>query len=120
MTKGLILAFFLSQAAILDVRTIHEPAQLVEYDHDPLYTRRVNTLHIRRTPDRDPWTTQGSPVPYWFYWTCEFPGQTAQQCIAIYSVLEQELRELDQSPLVDELRAIKRRIERKRILDLVR
>lgn len=86
MTKSLILAFFLSQA-------------LNGVAHADVYTKRVHTIHVYHFTNspmvvaEDTFTTTHPPVPYWFFWSCNFQGQTAQQCIAIHSMLEQELKQ---------------------------
>lgn len=91
MTKALIVAIFLSQVLI-------HPLTTEDTYGSPVYPRRINSIHIYSaingtvvvTPDD--WYTQKAPVPYWFFWSCNFEGQTAQQCIAIHSMLDEELR----------------------------
>lgn len=97
MTKSLIAAIFLSYAPIQDVRVFHEQATIVEYMNAELdlYTRRVHTIHIHMSSDRtvvveDGWYSQKEPVPYYQFWDCPWQ-QTAQQCVAIESLLEQAL-----------------------------
>jgi hypothetical protein len=102
MTKALIAAIFLSQAPIQDVRVFHTdpPMEVINYDPNDLLvpSRRVNTIHIRRFDSRtvvvskDAWNTPKAPVPYYEYWDCPWK-QTAQQCVAIYSLIQQELKE---------------------------
>lgn len=98
MLKTLIATIFLSQAPIQTVRVFHG------YDTSVVTVpvRYISSGHIRvaagmfpDTPETkwNPWYSKKPPVPYWFYWTCNFPGQTAQQCVAIHSLLEQELRQ---------------------------
>ena len=67
--------------------------------------RRVNTSHIRHVDNnpfsgargldihlaRESFTTPKAPVPYYEYWDCPWK-QTAQQCVAIISMLQQELK----------------------------
>src|SRR5882757_1517565 len=99
MTKALIAAIFLSSAPIQDVRVFHyiQPTEVISYDRYAFLvpTRLVNTLHIRVVDDRtvvvpeDTWTTPKAPVPYIEYWDCPWK-QTAQQCVAIISMLQQE------------------------------
>jgi hypothetical protein len=104
MTKAVIAAIFLSQAPIQDLRVFREQATTVDYINAEVrldyYSRRVDTIHIHRpavrpsvVPKAEAWYQQKPPVPYWFFWTCNFEGQTAQQCVAIHSMLEQELRQ---------------------------
>ncbi len=99
MTKALIAAIFLSQALIQDVRIFHDqPMEVISYDRGAFLvpSKRINTIHIRAADRRsvvvpkDPWNTPKAPVPYVEYWDCPW-RQTAQQCVAIYSMLQQEL-----------------------------
>src|SRR5258708_10205089 len=97
MTKGLIAAIYLSQAPIQDIRVFHDtqPTEVINYDRGAflVLSKRINTIHIRVTPRRsvvvpkDSWNTSKAPVPYFEYWNCPW-GQTAQQCVAIYSLLD--------------------------------
>lgn len=112
MTKALITAIFLSQVPIQDLRVFHTQTALefITYGN-PVYTRRVDTFHIRRSVDNTVVVPQ-PPIPYSEYWDCSW-GQTAQQCVAITSMLQQELGTVDESPLGKELQAVKKRIEEK-------
>lgn len=118
MIKTLITTIFLSQAPIQDVRVFHVQPITWEFINDRLNTRRVHTFHIRSTDDRtrlvpdDGWDTPKASVPYYWYWDNQL-NQTAQQMIAIESMLEQELNEATQSPLGQELQRLKERIEEK-------
>lgn len=120
MIKTLVSAIFLSQALMQDVRVFHERAQQVEYINygNPSYTRRVNTFNIRAADNstvvvpQDGWATPKAPIPYYWYWDNNL-NQTAQQLIAILSMLDQELNEADQSPVGQELQRLKERIEEK-------
>lgn len=90
MIKTLIAALFLSQAPIQAMRVLHD-------NHSDVLVpvRWTNTVHIRSASlsavvvSEDTWYTKKAPIPYWEYWACPF-GQTAQQCVAIYSLLEQK------------------------------
>lgn len=109
MIKTLIAAIFLSQALIAseagsrsfapiqDVRVFSERAQHVQYvSEDDI--RWLNNIHRRRLSDvavvvsEDRWYTPKPPIPYWLFWACAFKGQTAQQCVAIHSMLSEELK----------------------------
>lgn len=101
MIKSLIVALFLSQAPIQDVRVFHErPTNVIDYilaDLDKRSAKRVHTIHISGARSftidlvREDFTTPKAPVPYWQFWDCPW-RQTAQQCVAITSMLQQELR----------------------------
>lgn len=99
MTKGLIAAIYLSQTLIQNVPAFHTPTSMAEYinaDLD-LGTRYINTYHFRVTDDRtmvvtkDEWYTYRTPVSYYQFWDCPWK-QTAQQCVAIMSVIQQGTR----------------------------
>ena len=108
MTKALITAIFLSQAPIQDVHVFQHtytfnigPTEVINYDPNAFLVpaKRVNTIHIRGAGNRPvvvstDWYTQKPPIPYSFFWNCPFEGQTAQQCIAIHAMLQQELDDL--------------------------
>jgi hypothetical protein len=100
MTKVLIAAIFLSQAPIQDARVFHsQPMETINYDRGAFLVpaRRIDTIHIHTVDDRtvvvpkDDWSTPKAPVVYFQYWDCPWK-QTAQQCVAITSMLQQELK----------------------------
>lgn len=88
----LIAAIFLSLAPIQAVKVFHE------YDTNMVTVpvRYINTQHIRVAGDgavvvsEDKWFTPKAPVPYAEFWNCRY-RQTAQQCVAIESMLQGEL-----------------------------
>lgn len=98
MTKGLIVAIFLSQSPIQDVRVFHEQPTIVDYlaYELTLNARRVNLSHVHRVADgavvvsENRWYTPKAPIPYASFWNCP-RRQTAQQCVAIESYLQHEL-----------------------------
>lgn len=91
MNKTLIVAIFLSQTLISTALTW----EWKNYEYSR-YIRRVNTTHIHVIGDGsgvvtvDGWATPKAPILYYQYWDCRW-RQTAQQCVAIYSVLQQGL-----------------------------
>lgn len=115
MIKSLFFALFLSQALMSGAHAGYEQPTTMEYFS--VVPRRVHTIRIYAVSDNtvvvfDPFTTAPPPVPYIDYWKCSW-GQTAQQCIAIMSMLEAELGAVDDSPVAQELKALKKRIEEK-------
>lgn len=95
MTKSLIAAIFLSYAPIQDYRVFHNPSTIMEYINAELSldTKRVHTIHIHMSNDRtvvveEDWYSQKPPIPYVEFWDCPWQ-QTAQQCVAIYSILDE-------------------------------
>lgn len=92
MTKVLITAIYLSQA-LIQVAS----ATTGDWYGSPNNPRRINTIHVYALDPRtvvvakDSWNTPKAPVPYWEFWDCQW-RQTAQQCVAIYSLLEDTTR----------------------------
>lgn len=92
MTKALIAVIYLSSALIQDIRVMHE------YDTPSVTVpvRYISSQHISVAYDgavvvsEDRWFTKKAPVLYWQYWNCRW-RQTAQQCVAIESMLQDEL-----------------------------
>lgn len=100
MTKSLLFALFLSQAPIQDVRVFDDPPSAMEYLYADLrltgYTQRIHTIHVHLSgygvdvDAEEVFTTTHPPIPHIDYWRCPLQ-QTAQQCVAIESMIQQEL-----------------------------
>lgn len=86
MTKRLIAALFLSQALIGGVHAERDYYAGLR-DNNPFSGARSMATDLVK----DQWYTQKASVPYAFFWACPW-RQTAQQCVAIVYILQQELR----------------------------
>lgn len=106
MTKALITAMFLSQVLMGDFDAGRSNyTRLV--DNNPFSGARSFNIIL----DRDGFTPK-APIPYYWYWDNNL-NQTAQQYVAILSLLQEELDAVDQSPTGQELQRLKERIEEK-------
>lgn len=86
MIKTLITAIFLSQAFIGGVHANRENYIRLA-DNNPFYGARSIGVVLKR----DKFTTPKAPVRYYQFWDCRWK-QTAQQCVAIEYLLQQELK----------------------------
>lgn len=108
MIKALIHAFYLSQSLIQGVPN-HD--RVITLDARPVHTFHIRTIDLGdKVVTVDGWYSEKTPTPYAGYWNCPY-RQTAQQCIAVMDMLQRELSGVDHSPIAEELRRLKDRIE---------